>query len=264
MSTIESILLGIIQGLTEFLPVSSSGHLILFQSLLGMKDLDNYVLFDLICHLGTLTAILIVLSTQIKEILFRDRHKILLIIIGTLPLFPLVVILKPIKALFNQTEYLGFFFMLTALILYLGKRFGWDKSESELNRQSKRDSLLIGMSQAFAVLPGISRSGTTISAGRVLGLPAYEAFLFSFLLAIPAILGGTFLEILSLFSHSQLVLEHPLSFLQYFAGYITSFVVGFASLILLKRLALENKLHYFAWYCLLVGIFSLFYFNGRS
>lgn len=261
MSTLEAIILGIIQGITEFLPVSSSGHLILFQSLFGITDLDHYILFDLVCHLGTLVAIVIVLSGQIKDILLYDRKKIVWVILGTLPLFPLVIILKPIKAIFNQTEYLGFFFLLTALFLYLGKRFGWQRQNSHDTRM--RDSVLIGISQAVAILPGVSRSGTTISAARILGWSAADAFVFSFLLAIPAILGGTTLELYSLFFSSKGSSEHTLTWVQYASAFFTSFVFGWGSLLILKKLALNDKLHYFAWYCVLIGIFSLYYFNLR-
>src|SRR5258705_3070450 len=107
MSTFEAIILGIIQGLTEFLPVSSSGHLELGQYVLGLTHLDRYVLFNLVCHLGTLCAVFAVFLPQIKDTLVSDRKKLIQVIIGTLPLFPLVLLMKPIKSLFDQPQYLG-------------------------------------------------------------------------------------------------------------------------------------------------------------
>lgn len=261
MSTIEAIILGIIQGLTEFFPVSSSGHLKLAQSILGFENLDKYIVFDLVCHLGTLMAIFCVFSEQIQQTLLINRTRCFQVILGTLPLFPLVLIMKPIKAIFAQPEYLGYCFLLTALFLFIGTKWGWHASPYYREKNKWRDAVTIGMFQAIAILPGISRSGSTISAGRTLGWGQQDAVSFSFLLAIPAILGGIILEFLQLLRLSDPASLPPITWQQYTAGFITSFIVGYFALLLLMKLAGKDKLMYFVWYCLFIGIFSLLYFN---
>ena len=258
MTTFEAIFLGIVQGLTEFLPVSSSGHLTLFQALLGYKDLENYVAFDIVCHLGTLLAIFIVFYSAIRDALFKNWTRMGQVIVGTLPLFPLVLLLKPIKALFDQPQLLGFFFLGTALLLYLGIRLGKPLPEQTLAKKQWRDAFTIGLCQAIAILPGVSRSGSTLSGARLLGWSVDEALTFSFLLAIPAILGGAVVESAQLFFHSTNV---SIPWSAYFLGFISSFIVGWGALLLLKQLAPKRSFMYFVWYCLAIGIFSLVYFN---
>lgn len=261
MTTLEAIILGIIQGITEFLPVSSSGHLQLAQSLLGFEHLDSYIVFNLVCHLGTLLAIFCIFFQQIREALFVDRVRFLQIVIAILPLFPLLMIMKPIKAIFSQPEYLGYFFMLTALLLYLGIRFSRQVPEVKLLQTRWRDALIIGVFQAIAILPGVSRSGSTISAGRILGWSKQEAITFSFLLAIPTILGGMTLEMLQIARGASESALPAVGFWQYAAGFITSFGVGYLALQMLKTIAGKDKFIYFVWYCLFIGIFSLIYFR---
>jgi undecaprenyl-diphosphatase len=249
MTPWDAVLLGIIQGLTEFLPVSSSGHLQLTQYILGFKQLQNYILFDLVCHLGTLLAITVVFLPHIK----LSPLRIYQIILGTLPLFPLVLILKPIKNLFDQPEYLGLCFLFTSLILFLST-LKWPQRE-----QNSYDPIKIGLFQAIAILPGISRSGCTISAARFLGWSKEEAFNFSFLLAIPAILGASVLEVYQLIKSPSSTTE--ISLFIYFTGFIFSFVIGCITLRLLKQMLLHDKWVYFAWYCLFLGLFTTYWIN---
>ena len=123
MTFFEALFLGILQGLTEFLPVSSSGHLSLLQNILRIKHLDSLILFDLVIHLGTLLAIACIFYDKIIALL-HNRSQLANLAIAILPLFPLLLIMKPIKSLFETPQYLGFFFMLTSAILYAGIRFG--------------------------------------------------------------------------------------------------------------------------------------------
>lgn len=259
MTPIDALLLGIIQGVTEFFPVSSSGHLELAQWLLGLRHLEQYILFNLICHLGTLLALLWIFAKQVQTTLYSDRTRFWQVVLGTLPLFPLVLILKPIKQLFDQPEYLGYFFCLTALLLYLGIAYRWKASQEALARSQWRNALIIGMFQAVAILPGVSRSGATISAARMLGWSTQDAITFSFLLAIPAILGGVTLESIQLFRNPALP---ELAWTQYFIGFATSFAVGYWALQFLVRLAAKEQFHYFVWYCAALGIGSLLYFHS--
>ncbi|MGK5594841.1 MAG: undecaprenyl-diphosphate phosphatase [Parachlamydiaceae bacterium] len=256
MTSIEAIILGLIQGVTEFLPVSSSGHLILFQKILGFEDLEQFILFDLICHLGTLLAILLILFQEIKQAFIR-KDQLFQVICGTLPLFPLVLLLHPIKELFNQVELLGFFFLTTAFILYLGER----KTNRMIETKSPyKDALKIGCMQALAIVPGISRSGATISGARILGWHREKAVVFSFLLSIPAILGGIVLETKTFFTN-ELIDAIGISPIAYAIGFTTAFLAGYLALKLLIRIAIKDKFRVFIWYCITIGLVSLYLFN---
>lgn len=261
MTTLEAMLLGLVQGLTEFLPVSSSGHLQLVQHFLGMQNLDHYIFFDLACHLGTLLAIIVIFAEYIKKTFKSERKRLFQVIIATLPLFPLVLLMKPIKAIYANPNSLGFFFMATAIILFIGIRFEKTQKEENKKKHFLRDALIIGIFQAMAILPGISRSGSTISGAKLVGWNARDAVGFSFLLAIPAILGGTVLEIFKLQQHPKNLIDLPLT--HYCLGFLISFFVGLITLQLLMRLALQKKLYYFAWYCLILGLMTTYYFYLR-
>lgn len=259
MTTIDALILGFVQGITEFLPVSSSGHLKLLQYFLGLQNLDQYILFDLICHLGTLLAIIIVFSRKIKDLVVYNTTCLKQVFLATLPLFPLVIIMKPIKAVYADPSYLGYFFLITAGILFLGAFFGRQRSEQEQKRFLWRDALIIGTWQAAAILPGVSRSGSTISGARLLGWSPMQAVTFSFILAIPAILGGTVLEGIKLWRHPEYVAYLPIT--HYVTGFLTSFVIGMITLRLLIRVATHNKFSYFGWYCLVLGLATTAYFH---
>jgi len=260
VSTLEAFILGIIQGISEFLPVSSSGHLMLGQHLFGLNNLQQNILFDLFCHLGTLFAIFFVYGTEIKNLFINNRLRLKQIVIGTLPLFPLLLILKPVESTFDQTRYLGLLFIVTALLLYLGIKLGRDKPEDQLKKKWWQHALIIGIFQMIAILPGVSRSGSTISGARLLGWNRHDAVMFSFLLVIPAILGGTALKLLLLFFGDQSI-HHPLGISQYVAGFSTSFIFGYFALLLLIRLAVKEKFIYFVWYCLFLGIATTIFFS---
>jgi len=200
MSFFESVILGIIQGLTEFLPVSSSGHLILFQHIMGQKDVP--LLFDVLLHVASLVAVLIFFRKKIFLLLQgmtkkgeeSSLNEIMMIIVGTMVTVAMVVFTKPaLMHIRTHPKILGFTFLFTAIILIVAnilmKKAGPDK------KVSLKDALFIGFFQGLAVLPGISRSGATIAAGLFRKLPGQKAVEFSFLLAIPAIAGAMVLEV---------------------------------------------------------------------
>lgn len=259
MTTWQALLLGIVQGITEFLPVSSSGHLALGQYFLGLENLQNPILFNLICHLGTLFAIFAVFSPHIQESLKRPNKRLWQVIVGTLPLIPLVLILKPLKALFDKPYLLGPCFIATASLLFISLYYRFPPPLQQ-NKPRWRDPLTIGLFQALAILPGLSRSGATISAAYLLGWQKNEAIQFSFLLAIPAILGAAIVEGWEAWQAptSILSLVNPWTFI---VGFFTSFLVGYFSLKIFIRLVIQDKWIYFAWYCLLLGIFTTLYFH---
>ena len=252
MSLIEAIFLGIVQGLTEFFPVSSSGHLILIQHLLGFEDLKKYILFDLFCHLGTLGALATVLRKQIKDSLFDPvRRKQLLL--ATLPLFPLVLLLKPIKSLFSDPHLIGYCFLITSLILFIGQKWGKRRESGT----PYKDALWIGLSQALAIIPGISRSGSTISAAFLRGWDPKEAVYFSFILSIPTVLGGIALETIK----QKETPAADISPLAYLLGVLFAWGIGVFALKLLLRIVGTAKFQLFTWYTAIIGIYALFLFN---
>jgi undecaprenyl-diphosphatase len=258
VNTFEAIVLGIIQGLTEFFPISSSGHLILIQSLFGLTNLENYILFDLVCHLGTLCAIFLTFASQIKNLLTIDRSRFIQIIVGTLPLFPLVLFLKPIEEKFGEPKYLGFYFFCTALLLFIALKRGKEISPHLLEKKKWRDALTIGIFQAVAIFPGISRSGSTLSGASLLGWNRQNSVTFSFLLAIPAILGGTTIQLIKFYVEPSFP---SLESSCYYAGFLSSFIVGYFALSQLIKLAMKGKLMYFVWYCLILGSSTILYFQ---
>lgn len=259
MTEWQAFLLGLIQGITEFLPVSSSGHLALGQYFLGFDHLQNYILFNLICHLGTLAAIFYVFFPVIKDTFTKTPQRFWQIVLATLPLFPLVLILKPLKALFDHPQLLGPCFLATSLLLF-GSMYWRFPLQAPRQDRTWRDPLTIGIFQAVAIFPGISRSGATISAARLLGWQKEQAIQFSFLIAIPAILGGTVLEAWQVWKAPESALSE-VSPLAFFVGFCTSCLVGCLSLLLLIKWLANDKWRYFAWYCLILGSAVTIYFN---
>ncbi|MGM0596712.1 MAG: undecaprenyl-diphosphate phosphatase [Myxococcota bacterium] len=262
MTYLNALILGILQGITEFLPVSSSGHLVLFQHLFKMKP---SLLLNVALHFGTLGAIVFYYRKDIIELAgaFFKRYlqgnqqqpeKVSLIwkiIVATLITAIIGLILKsPVEKLYfgnNTGFWLGLTFMITAGILFFTTFVG----KLKYDQVSWLQAILLGVVQGFAVLPGISRSGITIALALFLGIKSGESSRFSFLLAIPAIIGATLLEIRNL---NQI--NYPLPLL---VGVVAAFLSGFLSLIFLIRLIKKGKFNWFAYYLLPLGVFTFFY-----
>ncbi len=260
MTLLEALILGIVQGFTEFFPVSSSAHLTLFKLLFNIKSGEIYVLFDLVCHLGTILASIIFLRKEITKLIRYDRHKGLLLIIAILPLVPIYFFGKPVRIYFSRPQFLGAFLILTSIMLFITSSIDIKESlNSSLNKKIK-DVLFIGMMQAFALIPGISRSGSTISAACLRGWKMQEAIKFSFLLAIPTVLGGSLLESVKILADQK----EPLPILQpkiYLLGFFSSLIIGFFTIKFIFSLVERKKIRPFAWYCLTIGVISLIYVN---
>lgn len=252
MDYLQALILGIVQGITEFLPVSSSGHLILMQHLFGFQNLSQFIFFDLICHLGTLGAIFMVLYKEIWEVI-KNPQKALQVGVALIPLFALLPFMKLIKGMFDRPELLGYCFLATSVILFLGIRFG--RYSGKENSYGK--AFIVGVSQAFAIIPGVSRSGTTISTARILGWSPYQSVVFSFILSIPTILGGMTLETYKLFKEPL----PPLLFSHYLIGFLASLIVGYFSLRLLIKMIGTASFQVFVWYTAALGGLTLFYFG---
>jgi undecaprenyl-diphosphatase len=258
MSFLESILLGIVQAVTEFFPVSSSAHLKILKHFLGLQNLENYVLFDLSCHFGTLIALLIFLRSELKKLFFEERKKLILFFIALLPLIPCYFLLKPLRDLASDKHFLGICLMGSGLILLAGQSLRMPRSKNRGLTTNIQDVLMIGTMQSAALIPGISRSAATISCARVLGWSAKDAVRFSFLLSIPTIIGGNLIEILKTAASSPIEQVPVTGLLTAFA---TSFLLGLALVGKAIRFLEQGNLKTFAWYCLILGAAATLYFN---
>ncbi len=273
MTLLEAILLGILQGLTEFLPVSSSGHLVLAQHFLGLKE--PLVFFDVMLHVGTLAAIIVVyrgaigrlasgsISTLASKTFFRNPSAMLnsshelrfigLILLGSIPTGIIAVLFKTqLESFFEAVVFVSIMLILTGIILQLPRLRREDVNNLEISTQRIKSwhAPLIGIAQGCAITPGISRSGSTISIALLLGIPAKLAAEYSFLLSIPAILGAVALKIPDIADTSM-----PLYILG--AGMLTAFVVGYIALRLLLVVLNRGQFSLFTYYCIVLGLVSL-------
>ncbi len=258
MSFLESILLGIVQGFTEFLPVSSSAHLKIAKFFLGLSEPENYVLLDLSCHLGTLMALMLFLRNDIASIL-KNKKQVLLFFLALIPLVPCYFLLKPLREFASAQEFLGPCLMCTGLILLAGQSLRMSRSEVKGSTPKIQDVLMIGTLQSAALIPGISRSAATISCARVLGWSAQEAVRFSFLLSIPTVLGGNLIEFLKAAAGSEQKTTLPLTSL--IAAFLAAFVIGFFVVKKAVHYLEKGNLKPFAWYALTLGAFVTLYFT---
>jgi undecaprenyl-diphosphatase len=258
MNIFESMLLGAVQGLTEFLPVSSSGHLVLFQKILGISA--PVLFFDTLLHGGTLIAVLVVLRKEVWSILRRPFQPLTAyLILGTLPAVALALLFNDtIEAAFESGSFLGFAFLLTSLFLalaeILSKRTALPRQQGEMNWL---DSLLIGIFQAVAIVPGVSRSGSTLSASLGRGLDRDFAARFSFLLSIPAILGALVLQIKDLAGSGGAAGPGDLGAAPLIAGTLIAALVGFFAITFMLKIVRERSLWGFALYTGILGLLVL-------
>ncbi len=260
MELLKSIILGIIQGLTEFLPVSSSGHLVIAEHFMRFDKPD--MSFDVLLHFGTLLAILLYFRTDIFALLkslnpsakgeaVSDNRRVLLyLFIGTIPIGLVGVLLKdPIEALFSNPMVAAIMLFFTGAIVLVSDIV---RSRGlEMGKMGVLRGVLIGIGQALAIVPGISRSGMTISTGLFVGLKRDDAARYAFLLAIPAILGATVLDIGSLAN----IESHYL--VRYIAGTVAAFISGYLVISLLLAMVRKQKMKYFSFYCWFVAIATI-------
>lgn len=256
MNYFEAILLGVIQGLTEILPISSSGHLVLTEHILQLKQPG--ILFELMVHFGTLLSVLVYfhkkIFSMIKSVFVAgktsERKMVYYLIVGTIPAVIAALLFEDFfEEAFSSPVMTSVMLLVTGLIL-LSTRFAKLKS---LPLNIPR-SVIIGVGQALAIMPGISRSGTTISTGLFLGLKPYEAAEFSFLLSIPAILGAIVFKFKSVLSLNAEIIG------PYLVGTIFAFLTGLIAVYILLDLIRKGKFIYFGIYCLVAGSIGLYYF----
>tara|TARA_B100000674_G_C37927942_1_gene956510 strand:- start:487 stop:1278 length:792 start_codon:yes stop_codon:yes gene_type:complete len=254
MTLLQIIILGVVQGITEFLPVSSSGHLVVIQAVFAQfeeQSLPDMVAVNVLLHAGTLAAIVLFYQKRIIRLLFEDRRVLALLAVGTLPAVGAGLILKRLLPEFLSSPLLaGFMFLLTGgLLVWSGRREGIQEDRIDYQTLSYAQAFGIGLFQAAAILPGLSRSGWTIAGGMLLGLRREAATTFSFLLAIPVIAGATLLEL------KDWSLEtHPVSSGLLGLGTAIAFGVGLLSLWILVKIVERGRLAWFACWLFPLGL----------
>lgn len=266
MDIIQGIIIGIVQGLTEFLPISSSAHLIFIQRLLGV---ESSLAFDTFLHLGTLLAVLWFFKTDIykmlrawwlsigdilqhkfKEGFYADPYKRLAwyVILATIPVGIVGVFFESqVESLFAGALYVpAFFLFVTGTILYISQRM--NSGRIDFANITGKEALFMGLGQACAILPGLSRSGTTIAAGLVINLDKEFAAKFSFILSIPAILGATIIQM------KDIGTAMDVNFAAIILGFVASFIAGYIAIKWVLELIQKRSLDIFAFYCWIIGI----------
>lgn len=272
MTLLNALLLGLIQGVAEFLPISSSGHLSIAQNLLGlgMEGADD-VFFDVLLHLGTLGAVFVAYWADIKEMaleFFRmigdavhggsaqkipsARRLILLIVVGTLPLFLILPVTDLVEGLYSNTFFVGGALLITGLLLYFCDRIR--KGRKNERTATMADVLLVGAGQAIATCPGISRSGMTICMGCFRGFERRFAVRFAFLLSIPAVLGANILQIKDVVAAGGIDLKLIPG---YILGVAAAAISGYLSIRLVRMVADKGRFGAFAYYCWAAGVITV-------
>lgn len=271
MTILSSVVLGLIQGIAEFLPISSSGHLAIAEQLLGMKGVSDIPeFFDVLLHLGTLLAVFVAywddicamvseFFAGIRDIAHRStptpvppaRRMILLLILGTLPLLLVLPVKDTVESLSGNMYFVGGALIVTGCLLFASDRV--KKGRKSEKNATVADVLLVGCAQAIATCPGISRSGTTITAGCFLGFERKFAVRFSFLLSIPAVLGANILALKDALEADVDWASVPV----YLVGVAVAAVSGYLSIRLLRYVADKGRFGAFAYYCWCVGIMTL-------
>ena len=271
MSLLNAMILGLIQGIAEFLPISSSGHLSILNNLFSMTTTeDGHMFFDVLLHLGTLFSVCVVYWQDIVDMFFevlgflhvgplaneRRQHYpaarlFLMIVLGTLPLFLILPINDMMEGLYYKSIFIGIMLVLTGCILYIADKMQQGR-KTEKN-MGMLDAIIIGLCQAVATIPGLSRSGTTITAGLATGLRRDFAVKYSFLLSLPAVLGANILAFAKAIKNGIDWSCLP----AYLVGTVVAILSGIASISLLKRIASKGKFGGFAYYCWVVGVLSI-------
>jgi undecaprenyl-diphosphatase len=279
MGPLQALVLGTIQGLTEFLPISSSGHLVISQQLFGLRE--SALLFDISVHIGTLMAVIIYFWEELRAIMasvvrglrlllkreasltdiYEDSYikLVVFIAVGSIPTAILGLWFQRVSdELFSSVRIVGSMLVVTGVLLSMTGFLLWSthwihKKGGDISQFSIKKALLVGLVQGVAIIPGISRSGATIAGGLFLGLDKETAAKYSFLLSIPAILGAGILIFKDIHSYTTVPLNIML------IGCMTSGIVGYCALRFLVHIVKKGQLHFFAPYCWLAGVTALIY-----
>ncbi len=246
IETLKYVFLGIVQGLTEFLPVSSQGHLLVFERLLHLKV---NLAFDTVVHLGTALAAAVYFWRDIAQLFTGDRKMLWLILVATFFTGVIGLAFKDFfEALFSAFQYVGPFFIVTGIVILLGEWIGkGKKSEGQMNFM---DAALIGLAQGAAIIPSLSRSATTISAALARDLDRRLAARFSFLVSIPAILGAGLVQSKAILKAGTL----GIGFWPLFLGFLAALISGWLAIKLFMEMIQRTSLRVFAYYCFAIGV----------
>jgi undecaprenyl-diphosphatase len=247
---LKIIFLSFIQGISEFFPISSSGHLVIFQNVLGMGEVINdLLLYDIFLHIGTLLSVIIFFYGDLKELVFNFRKKenfefIKLIITASIPTAIIGLFFKDqLEKMFDKPQLVGYTLVITGIVLFISKYI-------KLNRINIYFTVfIIGFIQGIAIIPGLSRSGLTISIALILAMGYEFSFKFSFILSIPAILGALVLKLKDFQVNDDIVYM--------VIGLILAALFGLIALKILKKIILKKKFHYFSYYCMFAGIITI-------
>ena len=271
MSILTAIFFGLVHGVTEIIPVSGSGHLSVLSNLFGISYSESgFLFFNVLLHFSTLAAILVVFWSDVVSLVQgtlaafgaaprpADRNAyipyarlFLMLAVATVPLFFIIAVKKYVDQLYYNTVFVGICFFLNGLLLFISDRFTEGRKTG--NTIAPLDAILVGICQCVAVIPGISRSGVTLTSGIATGLKRDFAFRFSFLLSIPALFGANILNLIT-------ALKEPLewSYLPaYLIGMVVSLIASVGSLMLFKRIMKKAKLSGIAYYCWIVGAMAI-------
>lgn len=275
MTYLSAVLMGILQGVAEFLPISSSGHLALFQHFFGVENYEEtQMFFTVLLHLGTLISVFVYYWHDILDMIrefflllgslfsrkgtheIRNtppaRRMVLLIIVATLPLFGILPVKDYIESAMNNVTFVSVALIATGFILFFSDRMA--RGRKTARTATMTDALRVGCAQAFGTLPGISRSGSTISAGLLRGYDRNFAVRFSFLMSLPAVLGANILTLKDVIEEGGIdTTLLPV----YLVGMVVAAVVGYFAIRLVNLLADKGKFGAFAWYCWAAGAASL-------
>ncbi len=270
MTYLTAVVLGLIQGVAEFLPISSSGHLAILQNFLKLGETEEHLFFDVLLHLGTLVAVIIAYWRDVRGVVREGlcmlhlkklprgqkpdrltRRMILFLIFATLPLVFAVFFKDAVESLYANTFFIGFALVATGFLLFAADR--WGHGNKNARSATIFDALIVGVSQMVAVVPGLSRSGTTISAGMLRGFDRSFAVQFSFLLSIPAVLGANLLSLIDAVRAGINWSYVPM----YLVGVAVAFVSGYLAIYFLRVIVQRGKFGGFAYYCWGVGLLTL-------
>lgn len=270
MSVWNAIILGLVQGIAEFLPISSSGHLAIINNLFDLTTTsDGHMLFDVLLHLGTLAAIFVCYWQDIVNMFYevlgfvnvgplagaRRRYPnarlFVMLVFATLPLLLILPIHKMIETLYYQNVFIGVALVLTGCMLFVADKM--KPGTKGATNITISDALIIGLCQCVATIPGLSRSGTTITAGIATGLSREFAVKFSFLLSIPAVLGANILSTVDAVKQGVVLSNVP----AYLVGMLAAMLSGIGAISLIKHIAAKGKFGGFAYYCWVMGVLSI-------
>lgn len=269
MTLLMSIILGLVQGFTEFLPVSSSGHLVLTRTFFGfgIDAGDSFLFFDILLHLGTLIAVFIAFFPDIKELVIEGfkmigdgfkvknnpkRKFILLILVSMLPMFLVLPFMDKIEGIFSTPLMVGIALLYTAVILFMSDRV--TVSNKTPLEATYKNALFVGLGQAIAVIPGVSRSGSTMVAGLFAGFNREFAVKFAFIMSIPVIIGANIINLPDAYIQMR-SLDIPIYI--YIVGIFSAVISGLLAIKMVRYIMKNKKFKVFAIYCAVVGLISI-------